>query len=501
MSWLDTVERYIAPRWHLRRMQARFGADVLKRHYEAASVGRRTSGWNRSAGDGATVTLGAIGPVRAAARDLVRNNGYASSALDIITDHTIGSGVSPTFEIEQWERWAGTTACDADGMHNLKGLMKLALRTVAESGEVIIRRRIRRVDDGLEIPLQLQVLEPDFIDDDFHESFTSPGLSRTVQGVEFDAIGRRVAYWIYPEHPGAPYGARSIQSRRVPAESVIHVFDAKRSGQVRGMSWFAPLILRFRDFDDYEDATLIKQKVAACLAVVTSDINGDAKPLGTGDDGDPVDALQPGMIMNVAPGRDVSVINPPQNTDYQSFAPAQLRAIASGLGLTYEDLANDYQRLPYSAARMSRLAHWKRVLSWRDDIVTAKLLNPIWEWFREFAGIMGLDVPESTNWNYPPMEMLEPDKEGLATMRNVRTGIVSFKEVVQQRGKNWESHIDEIEKTFAELRKRGIILDIDPLFMTQAGQRQSTTTVEDPEPEPAPAAVVPTEDDEPEDDD
>ena len=95
MSWLDTVERYIAPRWHLRRMQARFGADMLKRHYEAASVGRRTSGWNRSAGDGATVTLGAIGPVRTAARDLVRNNGYASSALDIITDHTIGSGYPP----------------------------------------------------------------------------------------------------------------------------------------------------------------------------------------------------------------------------------------------------------------------------------------------------------------------------------------------------------------------------------------------------------------------
>ena len=347
--------------------------------------------------------------------------------------------------------------------------MKLALRTVAESGEVIIRRRIRRVSDGMEIPLQLQVLEPDYIDDNFHESLTSPGLSRTVQGVEFDAIGRRVAYWIYPEHPGAPYGARSIQSRRVPAESVIHAFDAKRSGQVRGMSWFAPLILRFRDFDDYEDATLIKQKIAACLAVVTTDINGDAQPLGTGDDDDPVDSLQPGMITNVAPGRDISVVTPPQNTDYQSFAPAQLRAIASGLGLTYEDLANDYQRLPYSAARMSRLAHWKRVLSWRDDIVTAKLLDPIWGWFGEVAGIMGLDVPAATNWNYPPMEMLEPDKEGLATMRNVRTGIVSFKEVVQQRGKNWESHIDEIEKTFEELRKRGIILDIDPAVHDAGG--------------------------------
>ena len=185
------------------------------------------------------------------------------------------------------------------------------------------------------------------------------------------------------------------------------------------MSWFAPLLLRFNDFADYEDAMLMKQKIAACLSVITSDATGDGRALGVGEDGSGIDSLEPGMILNVPPGREIDVVTPPQNTDYQSFAPAQLRAIASGLGLAYEDLTRDYQQLPFSAARMSRLSHYKRVKSWRDDIMRLQLLDPIWAWFQETAQLMSArvnpEVMETTTWNFPPMEMIEPDKEGLAT--------------------------------------------------------------------------------------
>ena len=81
-------------------------------------------------------------------------------------------------------------------------------------------------------------------------------------------------------------------------------------------------------------------------------------------------------------------------------------------------------------------------------------------------------------------------------MRNVRTGIQSYREVVQERGKNYKNHLKEMEACFTELREMGIILDIDPLFMTQNGQRQSTTTVEDKEPDPPPMQVTPTIDEE-----
>ena len=500
MSWFDTAEKAVAPRWHLKRLRARKAAELLLRHYDAASVGRRTQGWRKSVSDGAAATFGAIEPVRGAARDLVRNNPYAASALNIVTDHVIGAGVSPSVENQLWMQWAGTTDCDADGRHDLNGLMRLALRCIAESGEVLIRQRLRRVSDGFAIPMQLQVIEPDYLDSERLEYGTAPGENRIIQGVEFDLLGKRAAYWLFSDHPGATSNPTRISSRRVPSEGVIHAFDTLRTGQVRGMSWFAPLLLRFNDFADYEDAMLMKQKIAACLSVITSDATGDGRALGVGEDGSGIDSLEPGMILNVPPGREIDVVTPPQNTDYQSFAPAQLRAIASGLGLAYEDLTRDYQQLPFSAARMSRLSHYKRVKSWRDDIMRHQLLDPIWLWFQETARGMSTrvnsEVMETTTWNFPPMEMIEPDKEGLATMRNVRTGIQSYREVVQERGKNYDNHLAEMEKCFTELRKKGIILDIDPLFMTQNGQRQSTTTVEDPEPEPPPQAPMPTEEEE-----
>ena len=83
---------------------------------------------------------------------------------------------------------------------------------------------------------------------------------------------------------------------------MLHVYRGGRPGQVRGVSWFAPVVLRLKDFDDYEDAALLKQKIAACLAVLTTDVDGTAPPLGTVDPAAPaVDMLEPGQILNLRP--------------------------------------------------------------------------------------------------------------------------------------------------------------------------------------------------------
>jgi capsid protein len=68
-----------------------------------------------------------------------------------------------------------------------------------------------------------------------------------------------------------------------------------------------------------------------------------------------------------------------------------LRAIATGLGLTYEDLTGDYTNMPFSAARMSRLRHWARVVDdWRWRLLIPQFCDPVWDWAMEAAVIMGL---------------------------------------------------------------------------------------------------------------
>ena len=47
---------------------------------------------------------------------------------------------------------------------------------------------------------------------------------------------------------------------------MLHLFDRLRPGQVRGVPWFAPVILKLRDLDEYDDAELVRKKIEACFA-------------------------------------------------------------------------------------------------------------------------------------------------------------------------------------------------------------------------------------------
>lgn len=501
--WIDRVTAPIAPRWTLQRQRARLAAELVQRHYEAASAGRRTQTWKRSAGDANSAIGPGLSKLREVARDLVRNNPYAESALNTIVDHTVGWGIvarpSPRNDKVEtlWKQWAESTDCDADERNDFAGLQKLVMRTVVESGEVLVRRRLRRPSDGLAIPIQIQVLEPDFLDTSKDVS-QLPNGGRIIHGVEFDAIGTRVAFWLFRDHPGSSLpGSRT--STRVPAESVTHVYDQKRAGQVRGVTWFAPVLLRFKDFDEFEDATLMKQKIAACLAVITSDVDGSAAPLGTVDAASPnVDSIEPGMIINAPPGRTIEVIQPPSVREYSDYTKTALRAIATGLGVSYEDLTGDYGNLPFSAARMSRIRHWSRVEDWRWRLLAPQFLDPVWAWVMEAAQVMGQQNAPGVEWTPPPMPMLEPDKEGLAAARLVRAGIKTQSEAIRECGYDPERFFAEMAADNKKLDALGIILDSDARKTTQSGQLQGDAL---PKPEPVAAPRPPASDDENDDDD
>ena len=482
--WLDRVIGFLAPQAALRRMRARVAGDLLSRHYEAASTGRRTQGWRRSSGDANANAGPALATLRENARDLVRNNGHARSALRTIANHVVGTGIiakpNPKNQraADTWKEWAETTACDSDGRNDFYGLQKLVMRTVAESGEVLVRRRLRLPVDGLPIPMQLQVLDPDFIDT-FKTAITLPNGGRIIHGVEFDVLGRRAAYWLFREHPGSVMMLNNLTSYRVPAESIIHVYEQDRPGQVRGVSWFAPVLLKFKDFDGFSDATLMKQKISACLAVLTTDSDGSAPPLGTiAGESNEIDSLEPGMVLNLAPGRDITVVSPPTVREYADYARSTLREIATGLGVTYEDFCGDYADMPFSAARMSRLSHWARVDDWRWRTLIPQFCGPAWDWAMQAASIMGLRDAPGVEWTAPPPPMIDPAVEGRAYMQNVRTGIMSLSESLRERGYDPQVVLDEIASDNKTLDKLGLILDSDARNTTQAGNPRFATPPE-----------------------
>lgn len=474
VNFLDRAIGFLSPGWQLKRMQHRSAVKILASYYEAGEVSRRTQEWKRPSGDANAPTGVTLARLRNSARDLIRNNGYAESAIRTIQDDVVGWGMKPTAKHQRWKEWSYSTQIDADGQCDLPGLQELIMRTVVESGECLVRRRIRRLSDGLAIPMQIQVLEPDFIDTSKHKALE--GGRRIVRGIEFDALGRRVAYWLYREHPGSTtlsYSLSLTESKRVPASEVLHVYKVKRPGQVRGASWFAPCLIRFKDFDEFADATLMKQKIAACLSVITSDVDGSSTRFGSEDPNNTLhDMIEPGLIANIPPGRSIDVVNPPTVREYPDYVKTTLQEIASGLGVTPEDLTGDYSNLNFSAARMSRLRHWARVQGWRWRMMVPQFLDPLWRWTMEICSLAGLPVVENEEWTGPPLPMIEPDKEGQAIVKAVRGGILTPSEALRERGFDPETFWEEYESDFEDLDRRGIVLDSDARKMTQQGIAQ-----------------------------
>jgi lambda family phage portal protein len=483
VGWWDRLLIGLAPGYGLRRVRARATAGLMARHYEAAQGGRRTGGWYRSISDANAAAGPALSSLRELSRDLRRNNGWAKRAIQAVVNNTIGWGIMPKPDesnarrakkgLDLWKAWAESTACDFDGRLTFYGLQRLVMETVAEAGECLCLLQPASLQDELPIPLRIQVLEPDFLDTSRDGLVTVNG-GAIVQGVEFNAQGRRVAYWLLSQHPGsARVAAVKFESQRIPADRVIHVYRVDRPGQVRGVPWLASAITRLKDFDDFEDAELMQQKIAACFGAFVTDVDGAATPLGEVSTDDRLETLEPGHIEYLPPGKTVEFATPPNVTDH-AFTARVLRRIAASVGITYEDLTGDYSQSNFSSARMARLAAYANVNDWRWHMVIPQLCDGVWHWVMTLAMAMNgwAEYPTAV-WAPPPLPLLEPDKEGLAYQRLIRTGLMTWGQAVREMGEDPGTQLDEIARYNQELDDRDIVLDIDPRRTNTAGAAQT----------------------------
>lgn len=495
----DRIALWFSPEAGLRRLQARAAADALaKRNYDAAGTGRRTTGWARNRGDANAVIGRAAGELRMHARDLLRNNGWSRRASRTVVNSTVGWGLTPKAtgrDAEQamklWKSWADAPTCESEGRMTFGGVQRQVMRALFADGEALVRRRWRRTEDGFPLPLQLQVLEADYLDTG-KDGIIGQAGGKIVQGVEYDLLGRRAAYWIFPEHPGAASTIGNL-SKRIPAGDILHLFDPERAGQARGVSWLGAAIVNLKDLDDYDDAELMKQKIAACFAAFVSDRDGTGAALGEQSTTDPlVETLEPGMVVHLAGDKQVTTASPPQVTTDQ-FTAKNLRKVAAGIGITYEDLTGDYSQVNFSSARMARMGFKGNVEGWQSDIMIPFCAG-VWAWAMEAATFLpgvawkSAAVRPGAEWTAPPLPLVEPDKEIRATTLAIRAGLITPSEAVRERGGDPKAHFEELAADFELFKTLDLKLDCDPSETSQAGLTQARAGVGGGAPGDAPPA-------------
>ena len=510
MNLLDRAISVVAPRVALQRVRSRVALELttgyLERHavrfrYDGATAGRRSHGWYAASTDANVELMGSLIWLRNRSRDLIRNNPYAARAVEELAGNVVGTGIVPKAKTgntaidkiidAEWQFFAD--ACDTPQRLDFYGMQTLTVRTMAESGEAIVRFRPRPADAGLRVPLQLQMLEADFLD-----QARTMGLinGHVMEGVQFDEMGRRVAYWLFSYHPGGvlilnPRGG--IVSQPVPADQIMHVYRVLRPGQVRGVPWLAPVMMALRDLDDYCDAERVRKKIEACVTAFVEQPEGiDGDPLGlAGTDpssGLPVESFQPGMVEYLKPGQVVKFNNPPAAGGYREYKMTELQGIMAGIGLPYELGTGDMSQVNYSSWRGGMLGFRNTVEAFRWLTLIPLFAMPVWRRFIDTLILQG-KIPQSAvnepkiglrtvQWTAPRFESVDPVKDAEAVLKDVRMGRKTWFEAVLENGYDPTTQIEQIALFNKLVDKFEIILDSDPRNTTLRGQEQPAGTEE-----------------------
>ncbi|QKC89993.1 phage portal protein [Mesorhizobium sp. NZP2234] len=480
--------------------------------FEAAGNGRRLRGFNPSRNH-INVAIRAAGPnLIARARWLYENDGYAGNAIDEWTSHAVGDGIKPRPRLKKerkaqkaallalFTKW--TDEADAEGMTDYYGIQAKAAREAYMAGECFIRIRARRRSDMWTVPFQLQLLPAEMLDLAFTASL--PGGNFIVAGIEFNAIGARVAYHFWRFHPHdirPPMATASRDRVRVPAAEVLHVFDGRQGGQIRGVPRVARVLVKIFGLEVYDDAEIARKNNAALFTAFL--IGRGENPITVNDDEGteeydaPIAGMEPGAIVDLGNDKDIKFSSPVEvGGSYEAFQYRTTLKISAGLGVPYSIVTGDMTKGNFSNVRTAIVAFRRRISQWQNHTLIHQLCRPIWIAFVERAVMAGLvdlpgyDVDPTEYWacdHLPPrQEWLDPAKDIAAEKDAIKGGLKSRTQSIAERGYDREDMDDEIEEERAEAagRKMPLVFDTDGSV---------------PAPSPAPGAPAPVEDNNPED--
>jgi lambda family phage portal protein len=444
--------------------RALVGSPTTKRTavWDAAGAGSRLQQWAPPSTAFATnLTAPAL---KERSRDLYRNSPWARRLVDSLVVGAVGAGIKPQFRAAdaglkqrvqaEWLAW--TDQADFAGRFDFYGLQQAALKALLIDGECFLRLVL---DPAQRVPLQLQLLPAEFLD-------STRVDDRTLNGIEYDAAGRRVAYWLYRRHPAE---APDMQSVRVPAEQVIHLYVPIQPGVERGVPWLAPIMTALHELRQFEEAAVVRARVAAILAgfVHTPDGLGPLQP----DGGLP--QLEPGSMVRLSPGEDIQFNEVPDFPNYEQFVRGQLRAITAALNIPYEIAGNDVSAVTYASGRHALLEYQRHLESLQHHVLVFQLCRPVWaNWTRAAmaAGVLPEGDYSTVRWIAPRLQMLDSRMETQNIIQQIRGGLLSRAEAVSAMGWDVEQIDAEIAQDNARADALGLVFDSDARRRTQQGQ-------------------------------
>jgi lambda family phage portal protein len=468
--------------------------------------------------------------------DMARNDGWASTAVQRQVDAIIGAG---------WRRVARPNArrlgIDEDAAQALGEEIEAAFKDYSEDfmscdagqrmslGAILALNFRHRIQDGEALSISLwldrgqdwktaiQTVDPDRLS---NPNLYLDSVSRRA-GVDLGAWGEPTGYHIRSAHPGdwGVLGAYPWIWDQLPRHyrngrwCVVHSFEAKRAGQVRGEPPMAPILDKVRMLGRYDRAELQAALLNALLAAFiksksdADDIADSLQPAGDRDDL----ALRPGEARRLGyyersgirlPGVALNFLYPDDevqlthathpNVAFEHYYRVGLRYIAAASNLSYEQLTGDFSQTNYAGFRGAMLEIYRGFTA-RQSNFGASFLDPHYSnWLEEALESGRVAYPKGAprfraaraaycggSWVMPARGWVDPIKEADAAVARLSVGLSTYQRECAEQGMDWR----EVIRQRALERKEMIAAGLDPDALIRAKlPRDDQAGVQDPPP-------------------
>lgn len=519
MNLLDKAVAIISPQTAVRRMAARKVLEVLNFGYGeggASSQKKSMRGWRATSASPKDDIDQNLSTLRARSRDLYMNSPLGTAALKTNRTNVIGPGLRLKSRIDAdylrlteeqadaWERqverefsiWAESKHCDAMRMNDFYDLQGLAFLGCLMNGDAFALFKNAQFATWMPYTLRLHVIEADRVSTPWAnvtlgnvEGRNPDNGNKIISGVEVDGQGMTVAYWICNTYPIATGLDASKPKEWVRVEAygsdtgranVLHLFDAERAEQRRGVPYLAPVIESLKQITRYTEAELMAAVVAGLFTIfVKSEGPSSDMPLGSmipqeqqvAAEDPAVYEMAPGAINVLQPGEDITIANPNRpNTQFEAFVNALARYIGAALEIPQELLQKSFQS-SYSASRAALLEAWKMFRT-RRSWVAKEFCQPSYEeWLAEAVAIGRIRAPGFFNdpavrrawsqaeWNGQAPGQVDPLKEVQAAGKRIELGLSTReRETIELTGGDFDRNVKQLGRESRQMEQAGLQL-------------------------------------------
>lgn len=484
-QWLDGLAASAG-----RQLQAEYlaGLKTAARSFEAAETPAWTESWSATAVGINDDLARQLPTMRARARGQARSNEWAENYQIKLLDNVLGEhGIrlqatlmrgngQPNTPVNDrlergWRTWG--KLADVSGL-SWQEVERLALLSLAIDGELLLRLRPGAGPMGF----QVQLLPADALDVHKHGEF---GTHRIRMGIELDDDGAPVAYWLKAGKSGEGYTDVQTVGKhvRVPAAEIIHAFERKEVGQVRGFPWIASGAQRLWLLNDFERSAAVASSNAAKRQGFFFTPDGEA-PRGFVDrfvstaleraraEGKELSAEEINRLMSEAEKFTTTMAGQfdtlPIGYQFQPFeskwpevsadgyVKQQVRGWSAARGISYVSLGNDLEAVNYSSAQVGILAerdHYRsiqrRLIRWLHQPVLEAALPWI---VLATPGLNTLSLAKYAEaCEFVPRRWsgVDPIKTANADETNLRNKLTSRRRILLERGEDPDEVFAEIE--------------------------------------------------------